>query len=79
MNREDKIQILKASSKKLDDLKEFNIPVIIKTIEEYESAGADKIFIEQQQALLDKVYARIDELEGKRKRLLEELSKEKER
>ncbi|MEN6348289.1 MAG: hypothetical protein ABFD08_02680, partial [Syntrophomonas sp.] len=59
--------------KKIADLKEFNVVVILKTIEEYQQAGVEETFIEQQKAQLEKVYARIAELEDKARRLLERL------
>ncbi len=76
---EDKLQneyifeALRETSKKITDLKEFNVPVIMKAIEEYEQAGVEESFIEQQKAQLEKVYARIAELEDKARRLLERL------
>ncbi|MEQ8175606.1 MAG: hypothetical protein ABRQ26_11120 [Syntrophomonadaceae bacterium] len=64
---------LRETAKKMADLKEFNVVVILKTIEEYEQAGVEEYFIEQQRAQLVKVYARIAELEDKSRRLLEHL------
>jgi hypothetical protein len=67
------LKTLRETAKKIADLKEFNVPVILKAIEEYEKAGAQECFIEQQKALLDKVYTHIAELEDKAGRLLERL------
>lgn len=64
---------IRETAKKIADLKEFNVVVILKTIEEYEQAGVEESFIEQQRAQLEKVYARIAELEDKARRLLERL------
>ncbi|MEN6389003.1 MAG: hypothetical protein ABFD04_01195 [Syntrophomonas sp.] len=64
---------LRETAKKIADLKEFNVVVILKTIEEYQQAGVEETFIEQQKAQLEKVYARIAELEDKARRLLERL------
>lgn len=70
------IQAFRETNKKIADLKEFNIPVILKTIEEYEKAGAEQVFIDQQKALLEKVNARIAELEDKADRLLRRIAEE---
>ncbi|NLG32402.1 MAG: hypothetical protein GX550_02680, partial [Syntrophomonadaceae bacterium] len=43
------LEALKETNKKIADLKEFNVPVILQTIEEYKKAGADQLFIEQQE------------------------------
>ncbi len=64
---------LQDTRKKIRDLKEFNIPVILKTIEQYENADVEECFIDQQKALLDKIYIRLRELEAKERRLLSEL------
>lgn len=74
MNKEITLQVLKDTYKKMTDLKEFNVPVILKTIEEYEKNGVDKLFINQQKAQLEKVNNRISELESKAARLLQELA-----
>ncbi len=63
---------IQETRKKIRDLKEFNIPVILKTIEEYEKAGVEDCFLEQQRALLDKVYLRLKELQDKEQRLWSE-------
>lgn len=73
MKNEHIFQALRDTAKKIADLKEFNVVVILKTIEEYEQAGVEESFIEQQRAQLEKVYARIAELEDKARRLLEHL------
>ncbi len=65
--------VLQETRKKIRDLKEFNIPVILKTIEQYEQAGVEELFLEQQKVLLEKVYSRLRELEDKEQRLLAEL------
>ncbi|NLO22472.1 MAG: hypothetical protein GX119_10830 [Syntrophomonadaceae bacterium] len=71
MDRESfRILALQETRKKIRDLKEFNIPVIMKTIEQYQRAEVEDCFIEQQQALLNKVYSRLRELEKKEQGLL---------
>ncbi len=72
-NDEHIYEALRDTGKKISDLKEFNIPVILSTLAEYEEAGADDSFIEQQRNLLRKAYARLDELEAKAVRLLKRL------
>jgi len=67
------LEALKETNKKIADLKEFNVPVILQTIEEYKKAGADQLFIEQQEVQLQKVYALIEELEAKKIRLFNRL------
>jgi len=74
--QEMKIEALMETQKKIRDLKEFNIPVILKTIEEYKENGVEDLFIEQQKALLEKVNARLMELEDKARRLVNELEQE---
>ena len=73
MNMELKMQVLKETIKKIDDLRQFNVPVITKTIEEYEAEGVEEVFINQQKVLLEKVYTRLGELEAKKGRILQEL------
>ena len=74
MDRENfRATALQNTRKKIRDLKEFNIPVILKTIEQYEQARVEESFLEQQKTLLDKVYIRLRELEDKEKRLLEQI------
>lgn len=73
LNAENILEALKDTSKKLSDLKSFNVPVILKTIEEYEESGVEEYFIEQQRMQLQKVYDRISELEAKAERLFKRL------
>ncbi len=73
MSEEYILKALQETNKKIADLKEFNVPVILQTIEEYKKAGADQLFIEQQEAQLQKVYALIEELEAKKIRLFNRL------
>jgi hypothetical protein len=68
-----KIQVLKDTIKKIHDLRQFNLPVIQKTIDEYEKADVDTVFIDQQKTQLQKVNSRINELEAKRNRIIKEL------
>ncbi|MDD2585916.1 MAG: hypothetical protein PHO25_04710 [Syntrophomonadaceae bacterium] len=63
-------QTLKETNKKIADLKEFNVPIILQTIEEYKKSGVDQVFIDQQQVQLQKIYAMIEEMEAKKLRLL---------
>ncbi len=73
MDRENfRVAALQETRKKIRDLKEFNIPVILKTIEQYEKAEVEECFVEQQKNLLDKVFTRLKELEEKEQRLLSE-------
>jgi hypothetical protein len=67
------LKALQETNKKIADLKEFNVPVILQTIEDYKKAGADQLFIEQQEVQLQKVYALIEELEAKKIRLFNRL------
>ncbi|HBK52344.1 MAG: hypothetical protein PHP26_07775 [Syntrophomonas sp.] len=73
MSNENIVEALKDTNKKIADLKSFNIPIILKTIEEYEKSGVEECFIEQQRLQLQKVYARINELEAKAERLFNRL------
>lgn len=74
MDRENfRVAALQETRKKIRDLKEFNIPVILKTIEQYEKAEVEDCFVDQQKSLLDKVYSRLRELEHKEQLLLSEL------
>lgn len=68
-----KVQALKETIKKIDDLKQFNVPIILKTLDEYEAGDVGEVFINQQKVLLEKVYSRINELEAKKGRILKEL------
>ncbi len=70
MSTENILETLRETSKRISDLKSFNIPVILKTIAEYEESGVEEYFIEQQRIQLQKVYNRISELEAKAERLL---------
>jgi len=73
LTNENILKALQDTGKKIADLKSFNVSVILKTIEDYEKAGVDQQFIEDQKILLQKVYARIEELEAKAERLLKRL------
>lgn len=73
MSNENILKALQDTGKKIADLKSFNVSVILKTIEDYEKAGVDQHFIEQQKVQLQKVYAMIDELEAKAERLFKRL------
>lgn len=73
MSEEYILKALQETNKKIADLKEFNVPVILQTIEDYKKAGADQLFIEQQEVQLQKVYALIEELEAKKIRLFNRL------
>jgi hypothetical protein len=42
------MQALHETWKKIEGLKDFHLPVVFKTIEEYEKAEVDEIFILQQ-------------------------------
>lgn len=76
MAEEMKIEALMETRKKIRDLKEFNIPVILKTIEEYEQNNVEQLFVDQQKALLEKVNSRLMELEEKARRIIDELEQE---
>lgn len=67
------LKILACTRKKIDDIKSFNIPVVKRTIEEYEKVKVDQHFIEQQKSNLQKLYAMIEELEVKAERLKKRL------
>ena len=73
MSEEYILKALQETNKKIADLKEFNLPVILQTIKDYKKAGADQHFIEQQETQLKKVYAMIEELEAKKIRLFNRL------
>lgn len=73
MSEEYILKALQETNKKIADLKEFNVPVILQTIEDYKKAEAEQHFIEQQEAQLQKVYALIEELEAKKIRLFNRL------
>ncbi|MEA4924347.1 MAG: hypothetical protein VB084_03460 [Syntrophomonadaceae bacterium] len=69
MAKEDTLEVLKETTKKIADLKNFNVPVILEIIENYINAGVESYLIEQQKLQLKKIYATIDELEAKAERL----------
>ncbi len=73
MDQENVLQALADTRKKIDGLKEFHIPVVLKTIEDYEKAEVDEHFIEQQRAQLQKLFNMIDELEIRAVRLQKRL------
>jgi len=73
MSNENILAALRDTGKKIADLQSFNVTVIQKTIEDYEKAGVDQFFIEQQKLQLQKVYAMIEELEAKAERLFKRL------
>lgn len=73
MPEENILEALKETGKKIADLKGFNVPTLLKTIEEYEESGIEGHFIEQQKLQLQKVYERISELEAKAERLFKRL------
>jgi len=62
-------QTLQDTKKRIDGLKGFHIPVTLKVIEEYEEAGVDGLFINQQRVHLQKLYDMLGELEAKAERL----------
>ena len=67
------LQALEDTRKKIEGLKGFQIPVALKTIEEYEKAEVDQLFIDQQKPQLQNLYNMINELESKRERLIQRL------
>lgn len=71
-----KMLVLQDTNKKINDLKEFNIPVLLEVIKRYEESGVDELFIKQQKVQLDKVYVRLHELEAKAARLRQALELE---
>ncbi|MEA1961620.1 MAG: hypothetical protein U9N81_10190 [Bacillota bacterium] len=73
MQNDNVLQALHDTYKKITDLKEFNVPVITKVIEEYQAGGVDQQFIDEQKVQLEKVNARIHELETKAERLAKRL------
>lgn len=70
---ENTVQTLEDTWKKIDGLKGFHIPVVLKTIEDYENAEVDKYFIEQQKLQLQKLSNMLAELEAKAERLKQRL------
>ncbi len=73
MSNNNVLIILEATGKKINDLKGFNIPIIQKTITDYEEAGIDPYFINQQKIQLQKIQLMVEELEAKFERLLHRL------
>ncbi|MEN6327816.1 MAG: hypothetical protein ABFD18_16625 [Syntrophomonas sp.] len=73
MGNENILITLEATGKKINDVKGFNIPVILKTIEDYEQAGIDRSFIDQQKLQQQKTQLMVEELEAKFERLLQRL------
>lgn len=63
------LQALRDTQKKIDGLKGFHIPVVQQTIADYEKAGVDGHFIEQQRLQLQKLFDMLSELEAKAERL----------
>lgn len=76
MSTEIILQVLEDTWKKIDGLKGFHIPVVLKTIEEYEKAEIDTYFIEQQKLQLQKLSTMLAELEAKAERLKQRLELE---
>lgn len=64
------LQALQETAKKIADLKSFHVPVLLKTIEDFEKAGVDEYFLEVERQKLLKLYLLIEELEAKAERLL---------
>lgn len=73
MSNENIIEALKDTGKKIADLKSFQVPIILKTIKEYQESEVEEYFIEQQRLQLQKVHARMNELEAKAERLFKRL------
>lgn len=73
MSQEDILQALSETRKKIDGLKEFHIPVVLKIIEDYQREGADELFIGQQKAQLHKLQTMVADLEAKAERLRQRL------
>lgn len=69
MEKEHILLALTDTYKKIEGIKGLHIPVVVKTIEEYEQAGADEHFIQQQHHQLQKLNEMIAELEAKADRL----------
>ena len=74
MSEENIWQALADTNKKIEGLKGFHVPVILQTIDNYEKAGADDLFIQQEKARLQKVYQQIEVLEQKAERLISRLN-----
>ncbi|MDD3267863.1 MAG: hypothetical protein PHX14_00955 [Syntrophomonadaceae bacterium] len=73
MSNENVLITLKATGKKISDLRGFNIPIILEIIDECEQAGADQYFIDQLKLQLQKYQLMVDELEAKFERLINRL------
>jgi len=73
---ENTIQVLEDTRRKIDGLKGFHIPIVLKTIEEYEAAEVDSLFIEQQKLQLQKLSNMLAELEAKTERFKQRLKSE---
>ncbi|MDD3024032.1 MAG: hypothetical protein PHE26_09075 [Syntrophomonadaceae bacterium] len=71
MKNENTLRTLTSTSKKIADLKGFNIPITLKVIADYEEAGIDQYFIDQQKLQLQKYLVMVAELAAKAERLLE--------
>ncbi|NMC27272.1 MAG: hypothetical protein GYA42_03910 [Syntrophomonadaceae bacterium] len=67
------MQALHDTTKKLADLKGFHVPVLLKTIEDFEKAGVDEYFLEVERQKLLKLHVLIEELEAKAERLIKRL------
>ncbi len=76
MSLENTIQVLEDTRRKIDGLKGFHIPIVLKTIEEYEAAEVDSLFIEQQKLQLQKLSNMLAELEAKTERFKQRLKSE---
>ncbi|QGU00117.1 hypothetical protein SYNTR_1523 [Candidatus Syntrophocurvum alkaliphilum] len=73
MNKEEKLEVLRQTHKKIEDLKQYNIPVALENIEKLKAKKADPLFIEKQKVRLSKNYKRLENLENKMNKLLQEL------
>lgn len=73
MTDEEIIETLQENIKRIEGLKGLHVAVILKTIEDYEAAQVDSQFIDDQKVQLQKVYALIEDLEGRNERLLKRL------
>lgn len=73
MPKDNILRALAETRKKIEGLKGFHVPVVLKTIEEYEQEEVDEQFIEQQRLQLQKLYEMIAELEAKAELLRQRL------
>lgn len=73
MNKELRIKTLIESNKKIEDLKNYNIPVTLKNIAELKKKGAQEQFIREQEVRLEKLEKKIKELEEKKVKILAEM------